>query len=280
MTTDDILNTDSFSGVGFFVKVDLQYPSSLHDSHNDLPLAPEKLIVKSGWLSDYATSFGYPTSGVAKLVETLFDKFFYVCHFRNLKFYVEQGLTVTKLHRVSQFGQSCWLGTYISKNTEMRKNAQTDFDKNFFKLLSNACFGKTMENLRNRRQTRFLSTPMEAKVCTLKPNFQNFRIIHNTLVSVNLTQSSIFWNKPTPVGAAILDLSKVVLYDFHYNEMKLRFGSSLTVVYKDTESLLYRIQTQTTCSQTWNPSKNFSSCRIIQKRTSNMTRPTRKFFSP
>ena len=98
---------------------------------NDLPLAPEKLIVKSGWLSDYATSFGYPTSGLGKLVETLFDKFFHVCHFRNLKSYVEQGLTVTKLHLVLQFDQSCWLGTCISKNTEMRKNAQTDFDKTF-----------------------------------------------------------------------------------------------------------------------------------------------------
>ena len=91
LTIDDILNTDSYGGVGFFVEVDLHYPSSLHDSHNDLPLAPEKLNVKSEWLSDYATSFGYPTSGVAKLVETLFDKFFYVCHYRNLTFYVEQG---------------------------------------------------------------------------------------------------------------------------------------------------------------------------------------------
>ena len=125
---------------------------------------------------------GYPTSGAAKLVETLFDKVFYVCHFRNLKFYVEQGLTVTSLHRVSQFEQNYWLGTYISKNTEMRINAQTDFDKNFFKLLSNACFGKTMENLRNRRQTKFLSIPMEAKVCTLKFNFLNFQNIHDTLV--------------------------------------------------------------------------------------------------
>ena len=75
-TIDDIPNTDPFGGVSFLVEVDLQYPGSLHDSHNDLPLAPEKLTVKSGLLSDYATSFGYPTSGVAKLVETLFDKFF------------------------------------------------------------------------------------------------------------------------------------------------------------------------------------------------------------
>ena len=99
--------------MGFFVEVDLQYPSGLNDSHKDLPLAPKNLIVKVGWLSDYTTSFGYPTSGVAKLVETLFDKFFYVCQFRILKFYVEQGLTVTKLHRVLEFEQRCWLGTYI-----------------------------------------------------------------------------------------------------------------------------------------------------------------------
>ena len=192
LTIDDILNTDSFGGVGFFVKVDLLYPISWPDSHNDLPLAPEKLNLKSEWLSDYATSLGYPTSGEAKLVETLFAKFFYACHFRNLKFYVEQGLTVTKLHRVLQFDQSCWLGTYISKSTEMRKNAQTDFDKNFFKLLSEACFSKTMETLRSRRQTNFSSTPMEAKVCTTKPNFPKFRIIHDSVVSVNSTQSSTF----------------------------------------------------------------------------------------
>ena len=100
-----------------------------------------------------------------------------------------------------------------------------------------------MENLRNRRQTKFLSTECEAKTCTFKPTFLNFQIIHDSLVSVNFTQSSVFWTKPTPVGAAILDLSKIVLYKFHYNEMKPKFGDSLKVVYKDTDSLLYRIET-------------------------------------
>ena len=243
LTIVDILNADCFGGVGYFVEVDLEYPPRLHDHHNDLPLAPEKLKIKTEWLSDYAKSFGIPASRVAKLVETLFDKNFYICHFRNLDFYVEKGLTVKRLHRVLQFDQSCWLGNYISKNTALRKQAKTDFDKNFFKLLSNACFGKTMENLRNRRQTKFLSTEPEAKTCTLKPTFLNFQIIHDSLVSVNFTQSSFFWNKPTPVGAAILDLSKIVLYKFHYDEIKPKFGDSLKVVCKDTDSLLYRIET-------------------------------------
>ena len=208
-----------------------------------MPLAPEKLQIKTDWLSDYAKSFGIPASRVAKLVETLFDKNFYICHFRNLKFYVEKGLTVKRLHRVLQFDESCWLGNCISKNTALRKHAKTDFNKNFFNLLSNACFGKTMANLRNCRKTKFLSTELEAKTSTLKPTSLDFQIIHDSLVSVNFTQSSFFWNKPTPVAAAILDLSKNVLYKFHYIEMKPTFGDSLEVVYKNTDSLLYRIET-------------------------------------
>ena len=191
LTIDDILNEDCFGGVGFFVGVDLDYLPHLKDHHNDLLLAPEKIQIKSEWLLDYAMSFGIPASQVAKLVETLFDKNFYFCHFRSLKFYVEKGLTVKRLHRVLQFDQSCWLGNYISKNTALRKQAQTDFDKNF-KLLPNACFGKTMEILGNCRQTKFLSTEPEAKTCTLNFSFLFFQNVHDSFVSVNFTQCSIF----------------------------------------------------------------------------------------
>ena len=95
-----------------------------------------------------------------------------------------------------------------------------------------------MENLRHRRDTKFVANTTEAKRYTLKPNFLTFQIIYSNLVSLNFSKTSIFWNKPTPVGAAILDLSKIVLYNFHYNEMKPRYGEKVTVVYKDTDSLL------------------------------------------
>ena len=131
LTIDDILNADCFGGVRYFVEIDLEYPLHLHDHHNDLPLALEKLQTKTEWLLGYAKSFGIPASRVAKPVETLFDKNFYICHFRNLNFYVEKGLTVKRLHRVLQFTQSCWLGNYIYKNTALRKKAKTDFDKKF-----------------------------------------------------------------------------------------------------------------------------------------------------
>ena len=165
ITLREILATSDDSVVGFFAEVDIAYPSSLHDSHNDLPVAAEKILIRKSWLSPYAQSFNVklPSDGREKLVETLLDKNRYVCHYRDLKFYVNQGLKVGKLHRVIQFRQSKWLGDYISKNTVMRKQATNDFDKNFYKLMSKACFGKTMENLRNRREILFVNNEKQAE---------------------------------------------------------------------------------------------------------------------
>ena len=116
-------------------------------------------MIQKAWLSPYAQSFNVklPSDGREKLVETLLEKNSYVCHYRNLKFYVNQGLKVQKLHRVIQFRQSKWLGDYTSKDTIMRKQGTNDFEKYFYKLMSNACFGKTMEHLRNRREIPFVN---------------------------------------------------------------------------------------------------------------------------
>ena len=246
ITLNEILSTPNDSPVGYFVEVDLVYPPGIHDSHNDLPLAPEKLKIPKEWKSDYAKSFGLNMSSAnEKLVETLLDKKNYICHYENLKFYVKHGLKVTTLHRAVKFQQSKWLGTYIAKNTVMRKSAANDFEKNFYKLMSNACFGKTMENLRRRSTLKFVSTETQAEAFIQRAIFKSFKIISKNLVTVSLKPSSVVWNKPTPVGASILDLSKLSLYKFHYEEMLPRYGADrLKVVYKDTDSLLYRIKTE------------------------------------
>ena len=172
------------------------------------------------------------------------DKNRYVCHCQNLKIDVNQGFKVRKLHRVIQFPQSKWLGDYISKNTILRKQATNNFEKNFYKLMSNACFGKTMENLRNRREILFVNNKKQAEKLLLKPTFKSYEIIHNGLVSVAFAPSKIVWSKPTPVGASIRDLSKLSLYKIHYEEMKPRFGDKIKVCYKDTDSLLYKGETK------------------------------------
>ena len=101
-----------------------------------------------------------------------------------------------------------------------------------------------MENLQRRGSLRFVTTEAQAETFIQRATFKNFKIISNNLVSVSLRASSVLWNKPTPVGATILDLSKLSLYKFHYEEMLPRYGSDrLKVVYKDTDSLLYRVKT-------------------------------------
>ena len=160
ITLRNILVTSDDSVVGLFVEVYITNPSSLQDSYNDLPLTPGKILIRKSWLSAYAQFFNVKlrSDGPEKLVESLLDKNRYVWHYRNLKFYVNQGLKVRKLHRVIQFRQSKWLGDYISKNTIMRKQATNDSEKIFYKLLDNASFGKTVENLRTRKKFFLLTT--------------------------------------------------------------------------------------------------------------------------
>ena len=153
------------------------YPPAIHDIHNDLPLAPEKIKIPTKWRSDYANSFGLNVgSTTEKLVETLLDMHHYVCHYENLKLFVHHGLNVTKLRRVVKFQQSKWLGAYISKKTIMREQASKDFQKFFYKLMSNACFGKTMENIRRRGMLRFVTSEAQAEAFIQRAVFKTSKL--------------------------------------------------------------------------------------------------------
>ena len=121
----------------------------------------------------------------------------------------------------------------------MRKQAKNDFEKNFYKLMSNTCFGKTMGNLRKRSVIKFVSNPQQAETFAQRATFKSFQIIRQDLVSVSFKKSYVVWTKPTPVGAAILDLSKLSLYKFHYEEMIPRYWSGQLKVASLTPTLCY-----------------------------------------
>ena len=127
------------------------YDKSLRDIHNDYPVAPEKIKVSNGMLSEYckkiAEKYNILIGQVNKLIPTLKDKKEYVLHYRNLQLYLDLGLKIKKVHRVLEFDQSPWLKQYIDFNTQKRKHAKNSFEKDFFKLMNNSVFGKTMETL-------------------------------------------------------------------------------------------------------------------------------------
>lgn len=232
---------------GIILEVDLEYPDDLHDLHNDYPCAPEKIIVTEEMLSDYCKNIkkllGNSSGRVSKLVPTLQKKERYVLHYKNLKLYESLGLKVSKVHRVLEFSQKPWLKPYIDFNTEMRKEAKNSFEKYFFKLMNNSVFGKTLENLRKRSNIQLITDAEQLLRLTSEPTFVNHKIFNENLVGINMKKEKIKLDKPSYVGMCILDLSKTLMYDFHYNYIRKKY-TDCQLLFTDTDSLFYHIKTE------------------------------------
>ena len=218
---DDILKNKK--GIGYFIECNLKYPKKLHYLHNDYPLAPEKLTVQDDWLSPFCKNlkekFKLASDKTTKLIPTLFNKEKYVLHVRNLNFYEDLIMKSTKIHRVLQFDESPWLAKYINFNTEKRKEAKNDFEKDYFKLMNNAVFGKTLENLRKRINLKLTSNEDTYTKHASRANFISGKMFNENLFAINRIKEKLVLNRPINVGMAILDLSKLLMYDFHYNYM-------------------------------------------------------------
>ena len=233
---------------GLILEVDLEYPKELHDTHNDYPLGPEKVKVTENMLSDYCKKiqkkFNISTGLVRKLIPTLCNKEKYVLHYRNLQLYLDLGLKVKKVHRVLEFKQSPWLKQYIYFNTDKRKNAKNAFEKDFFKLMNNSVFGKTMENIRKRVDVRLVTDEKKLLKMTSKPTYVSSKIFNENLVAVHKIKETLTLNRPAYVGMCILDLSKTLMYDFHYNYIKSKYGDKAKLLFTDTDSLTYEIEAE------------------------------------
>ena len=231
---------------GLILEVDLDYPKELHNLHNDYPLGPEKVKVTKDMLSDYckniADKYNISTGLVNKLIPTLCDKEKYVLHYQTLQLYLDLGLKIKKVHRVLEFNQSPWLKQYIDFNTEKRKNAKNAFEKDFFKLMNNSVYGKTMENLRKRVDVRLITDEKKLLKMASKPTYVSSKIFNKDLVALHKIKETLTLNRPAYVGMCILDLSKTLMYDFHYNYIKKKYGDKAKLLFTDTDSLTYEIE--------------------------------------
>ena len=232
------------SSIGYILEFDLEYPSILHDLHNDYPLAPVKLEISQNMLSKYcfniANEYGIKIGGVDKLVPSLGYKSKYVAHYRNLQLYLSLGMKLTKVHRILKFKQSDWLKKYIDFNTDKGKNAANSSEKDFFKLMNNSVFGKTMENLGKRISVELINNAKDYVRSISKTTFISQKIFSKNFVTNHKIKPVLTINKLIYVGFSILDLSKVLMYEFHSKYMKSK--SDALLLFTDTDSLVYEIK--------------------------------------
>ena len=209
------------SSTGYILEVDLEYPQELYDIHNDYPLAPEKINISKEWLSDYsleiANAHNITTGTVKKLVPNLMKKNNYVIYCRNLRQFLELGMELKKRHKVLKFKQKDWMKSYIDFNTQKRKEATIEADTNHFKLINNAVYGKTMENMRKRKKIRVVKNAKDLIKYTSKPTCINWKVFENNLAAIHEKKKSLTLNKPIYVGFTVLEISKQDMYNFHYN---------------------------------------------------------------
>ncbi|CAH3161229.1 unnamed protein product [Porites lobata] len=166
--------------IGYIFEVDLAYPEKLWETHNDYPLAPEKMNV----------------NGVEKLISHFKPRKNYVVHYRNLRQYLEMGMRITAVNRGISFEQSPWMEPYIRKNTELRKEADNSFEKDFFKLMNNSVFGKTIENIRKRQNIKLVDNRKTALKLSKKPNFERATIFDKNLIAAHMKKTEVYFNKP------------------------------------------------------------------------------------
>ena len=220
-TINDILTYNMNCNVGYFVECDISIPDEYHDYLNEMPPCPESLIIHEKLISN-VTKEARLARGITvqpeqkKLAPNLLPKSRYKVHIANLQKYISLGARVEKIYRVLKFKQSNWLAPYIDFNTLKRQQSTSDFGKTFYKLMINSYFGKTMESVRKRRNIVLIRTESQHRFQTSKPSFRRFKIFNENLVAAEVYKPCIELDRPIYVGAAILDLSKLLMYNFWY----------------------------------------------------------------
>ena len=201
---DFIKNHDENSDKGYIFEVYVKYPEKICMLHSDLAFLPERMKINK----------------CTKLTGTIQNKENYIIHITALKEAINHGLKLGKVHKVIEFDQEAWLKPYIDMNTDLRKQAQNDFEKDFLKLMNNSVFGKTKENVRNHRDIKMVTTDKRRSILASEPNYHSTKNISKDLLIMEMKKTEVKMNKPIYLGQAILDLSKTLMYEFWYDYIK------------------------------------------------------------
>ena len=217
-----IKNYDENSDKGYISEADVEYTKNLHAKHSDLPFLPERMKINK----------------YSKLICNVQNKEKYVIHIRALKQALNKGLILKKANRIIQCRQEAWLKPYIDMNTRLRKEAKNDFEKEFFKLMNNSVFGKTMENVRNHQDIKRVTTNRQRNRLASEPNYHSTKYISQNLLIMEMKKLEVKMNKPVYLGQAILAISKTHMYEFLYNNFKPKYRDKARLCYMNTDSFI------------------------------------------
>ena len=225
-----IKNYNENSDVGYFLEVDIEHPKQLWNYHKDLPFPflPER------------KKFGK----VEKLVCGIEDKEKYVIHIRALKQALNHGLVLKDVHRVIKFNQEAWLKPYFDMNTKLKTEAKNEFEKDFFKLMNNSVFGKTMGNVRKHRDVKLVTTDEKINKLVSESNYHTTKHFSENLLAIEMKKTKVKMNKPLYLGVSILNISKTFVYEFWFEYIKPKYKEKTKLCYMDTDSFVINIFTE------------------------------------
>ena len=247
---DEILNTPDDADIGYFLEVDLKYTDDIKGKTKNFPFCPENKIIHKDKYNDNEYMKKIKPKNYAKsknLICDWTDKKNYLLHYRMLKFYDRHRMVVDKIHEIFSFKPSNWLEKYINFNTQKRNKAKNDFEKDFYKLLKNAFYGKTMENVRNRLGLKFFKKDEYKKIIKYqsKLTFNGTHKSYENCDSYVFRKNEVLMDKPIYLGFAVLELSKLHMYEAYYDKLQPYFGEkNLHLHYMDTDGLILSVNTK------------------------------------
>ena len=226
----------------------MTYPNNIKEKTKNFPYGPVIKKINPDKFGDYMKEIR-PDTYVqsSKLICDWSDKKNYLFQYRTLKFYVRHGMIVDKVHDIISFKQSSWLEKYINFNTQKRNQAVNDFEKDFYKLLNNTFYGKTMENVRNPLKIKFSKRDDYREIIKQqsKLTFNGIHKSYENCYSYTVRQNEVLMDKPIYLGFTVLELSNLLMYETYYDKLQPYFGQeNIQLHYMDTDSFVLSVKTK------------------------------------
>lgn len=246
---------------GMFLEVDLSTPEWLQDLTDDFPFAVQQQCPKSDWLTPYMKDEWQKLNpnkmfrSTEKLLLTHFPKEKYIIHDELLSFFLSKGMVLEKVHKAVHFKKDYIFRDYIEYNSKRRSECKDEMGKSYYKLKNNALYGKSVENLRKRKDVRLVNNRDKLLTYTSKPTFESINVFGEDLAAILLMKETVVLDRPSYIGAAVLEISKLHMYQLRYEKLQAYMdefpGSKISVVAMDTDSFFLKLNNLSIERQLW-----------------------------